>query len=174
MFRRNDFDHLVHSVKSTWSRGDVGYPLSSSVGPRYRECDSVRARAAQHIQETGVRCVQGNLDPQFLVIGGSQLAAEASRILRTLSGVRSFSTLDTASQPDLPRLDRHVGRCRYRPARSHCALPPPRAPAHRPCIRSLQEICHRSVVELDAPSVRRIGDTHWLSVKLIPLRGNPH
>lgn len=40
--------------------------------------------AARRIQEDAGRCVQGNLDPQFLVIGGQQLASEASRILRTL------------------------------------------------------------------------------------------
>lgn len=41
--------------------------------------------AAQGIQSGLIRCVQGNLDPQALVIGGSQLISEASRILETLS-----------------------------------------------------------------------------------------
>ena len=42
--------------------------------------------AAQKLQRGLGRCVQGNLDPQLLVAGGSALHAEADRILRALSG----------------------------------------------------------------------------------------
>jgi uroporphyrinogen decarboxylase len=42
--------------------------------------------AAQKIQRGLGRCVQGNLDPQFLVAGGPALYAETDRILRALSG----------------------------------------------------------------------------------------
>lgn len=42
--------------------------------------------AAQRLQRGLGRCVQGNLDPQLLVVGGPALAAETDRILRALSG----------------------------------------------------------------------------------------
>ncbi|MCW2929387.1 MAG: Uroporphyrinogen decarboxylase, partial [Actinomycetia bacterium] len=41
--------------------------------------------AAQKVQRDLGRCVQGNLDPQFLVAGGPALHAETDRILRALS-----------------------------------------------------------------------------------------
>lgn len=41
--------------------------------------------AAQTVQRGLGRCVQGNLDPQFLVVGGPALQAETDRILRALS-----------------------------------------------------------------------------------------
>jgi uroporphyrinogen decarboxylase len=41
--------------------------------------------AAQKLQRDLGRCVQGNLDPQFLVAGGPALHAETGRILRALS-----------------------------------------------------------------------------------------
>jgi uroporphyrinogen decarboxylase len=41
--------------------------------------------AARSVQRGLGRCVQGNLDPQFLVAGGPALRAEAGRILRALS-----------------------------------------------------------------------------------------
>jgi uroporphyrinogen decarboxylase len=41
--------------------------------------------AAQKVQRGLGRCVQGNLDPQFLVAGGPALHAETDRILRALS-----------------------------------------------------------------------------------------
>src|SRR6201996_6523033 len=42
--------------------------------------------AAQRLQRGLRRCVQGNLDPQLLVVGGPALTAETDRILRALSG----------------------------------------------------------------------------------------
>jgi uroporphyrinogen decarboxylase len=42
--------------------------------------------AARRLQRDLGRCVQGNLDPQLLIVGGPALAAEADRILRALSG----------------------------------------------------------------------------------------
>jgi uroporphyrinogen decarboxylase len=42
--------------------------------------------AAQKVQRGLGRCVQGNLDPQLLVVGGPALYAETDRILRALSG----------------------------------------------------------------------------------------
>ncbi len=44
------------------------------------------AWAAQRLQRDLRRCVQGNLDPQLLVVGGPALAAETARILHALSG----------------------------------------------------------------------------------------
>jgi uroporphyrinogen decarboxylase len=44
------------------------------------------AWAARCIQRGAARCVQGNLDPQVLAAGGSQLALETARILQTLGG----------------------------------------------------------------------------------------
>jgi uroporphyrinogen decarboxylase len=41
--------------------------------------------AAQKIQRELRRCVQGNLDPQLLVVGGAVMRAETERILRALS-----------------------------------------------------------------------------------------
>jgi len=40
---------------------------------------------ARHIQQKLGRCVQGNLDPQILVIGGDTLTRETNRILKGLS-----------------------------------------------------------------------------------------
>jgi uroporphyrinogen decarboxylase len=42
--------------------------------------------AAQKVQRGLGRCVQGNLDPQLLAVGGPALNAETARILRALSG----------------------------------------------------------------------------------------
>jgi uroporphyrinogen decarboxylase len=42
--------------------------------------------AAQKMQRGLGRCVQGNLDPQLLVVGGPALHVETDRILRALSG----------------------------------------------------------------------------------------
>jgi uroporphyrinogen decarboxylase len=42
--------------------------------------------AAQKVQRGLGRCVQGNLDPQLLAVGGPSLSAETDRILRALSG----------------------------------------------------------------------------------------
>jgi uroporphyrinogen decarboxylase len=40
--------------------------------------------AARRVQQDAMRCVQGNLDPQVLVVGGSRLASEAARIMTAL------------------------------------------------------------------------------------------
>jgi uroporphyrinogen decarboxylase len=42
------------------------------------------AWAARSTRQGAVRCVQGNLDPQILVVGGQRLASEAARIMRAL------------------------------------------------------------------------------------------
>ena len=44
------------------------------------------AWAAERLQRRLGRCVQGNLDPQLLVVGGAALSTETDRILRALSG----------------------------------------------------------------------------------------
>jgi uroporphyrinogen decarboxylase len=61
-----------------------GYAASTGVNAVGLDETIPVAWAARHIQQARMQCVQGNLDPQFLVVGGSHLAVEATRIMSAL------------------------------------------------------------------------------------------